>query len=36
MFKVNDYIMYGTTGVCKIIDIKKQKFLGREEKEYYI
>ena len=30
MFKVNDYIMYGTTGVCKIIDIKKQKFLGRE------
>ena len=36
MFKVNDYIMYGTTGVCKIIEIKKEKFLGRQEMEYYI
>ncbi|SCK02348.1 CarD-like/TRCF domain [uncultured Clostridium sp.] len=36
MFKVNDYIIYGTTGVCKIIEIKKEKFLGREEKEYYV
>ena len=36
MFKVNDYIIYGTTGVCKIIEIKKEKFLGREEKKYYV
>ncbi len=36
MFKVNDYIMYGTTGVCKVIEIKKEKFLGKEEREYYV
>lgn len=36
MFKVNDYIMYGTTGVCKIVEIKKEKFLGRQEVEYYV
>lgn len=26
MFKVNDYVMYGTTGVCKITEIKKVPF----------
>lgn len=36
MFKVNDYVIYGTTGVCKIREIKMEKFLGRGEKEYYV
>ncbi len=26
MFSKNDYIIYGTTGVCKVIDIVKKKF----------
>lgn len=36
MFNVNDYIIYGTTGVCKITDIKKENFIGNVETEYYI
>ena len=36
MFSVNDYIMYGTVGVCKVIDIKREKFLNSVEKEYYV
>lgn len=36
MFNVNDYIMYGTTGVCQITDIKKGKVAGNAEAEYYI
>ena len=28
MFKINDYVVYGTTGVCKIVDITKEKYLG--------
>lgn len=35
MFKVNDLIMYGITGVCKVTDIEKVKFKN-EEKEYYV
>ena len=26
MFSKNEYIIYGSTGVCKIIDIVKKKF----------
>ena len=36
MFSINDYIIYGRTGVCKITDIKKVKFGTGDEKEYYI
>jgi CarD family transcriptional regulator len=28
MFKVNDYIMYGSMGVCQVIDISKEKYLN--------
>ena len=35
MFAKNDYIIYGTTGVCKITGIEKRKF-NNIEKEYYI
>ena len=35
MFCINDSIMYGNTGVCKIIDIRREKF-DNEEILYYI
>lgn len=35
MFKVNDYILYGATGVCQITDIIKDKY-GSDESEYYV
>lgn len=36
MFKVDDYIMYGMTGVCKVKDIENRKNRAREEKQYYV
>lgn len=36
MFKIDDFIMYGTTGVCKVIDIKKESIINNIEKEYYV
>ncbi|SHI06760.1 transcriptional regulator, CarD family [Clostridium collagenovorans DSM 3089] len=36
MFEVNDYVMYGMTGVCKVIDIKKEKLMDDVLKEYYV
>ncbi len=35
MFKVNDTIMYGTQGVCKIVEITEKDFMGAK-KEYYV
>ena len=36
MFEKNDYIIYGTTGVCKIAGIESKKFNTNLEREYYI
>ena len=36
MFKIDDYIMYGMTGVCKVIDITNEKFINGEERKYYV
>lgn len=36
MFDVNDYIMYGTTGVCKVAGIKKDRSFGDVDAEYYV
>lgn len=36
MFKINDFIMYGILGVCKVIDIKKECIINNIEKEYYV
>lgn len=36
MFKVNDYIMYGVTGVCKVVDIKEEKLMNNAKKNYYV
>lgn len=35
MFQINDTVMYGTYGVCKIVDITTKDFLGTL-KEYYV
>ena len=36
MFKVNDYVMYNTMGVYKIVDIRKENDINGNETEYYI
>lgn len=36
MFNVNDYVVYGLTGVCQITDIRKDEFTGDNETEYYV
>ena len=36
LFKIDDYIMYGMTGVCKVIDITNEKFANGEKREYYV
>ncbi len=35
MFRVNDYVVYGSTGVCQIKEIKKDE-ISNDETEYYI
>lgn len=35
MFKVNDYIVYGLTGVCQITDITKNE-ISNNETQYYV
>ncbi|MGE5453843.1 MAG: CarD family transcriptional regulator [Methylocystaceae bacterium] len=36
MFKVNDYVVYGSTGVCQITDISKNEYTSDNETEYYV
>ncbi|MGO1041912.1 CarD family transcriptional regulator [Clostridioides difficile] len=36
MFKIDDYIMYGMTGVCKVLDITNEKITNGVQKEYYV
>ena len=36
MFEVDDYIMYGMTGVCKVLDITNEKFINSDKREYYV
>lgn len=36
MFKVDDYIMYGMTGVCKVLEITSEKFAKGEQRKYYV
>lgn len=35
MFAVNDTVMYGQSGICKIQDICEKKF-GKETRKYYV
>lgn len=36
MFKKNDYIIYNTMGVCKVVDIRKEKDINDNETDFYI
>ena len=37
MYQINDLVMYGSIGVCKVTDITKPDFAGSdEEKLYYV
>ncbi len=36
MFKVNDYVVYGLNGVCRIADIRKDNYDDSNETVYYI
>ena len=35
MFKVNDTIMYGTQGICEIVEITEKEFMDTK-REYYV
>jgi len=35
MYKVNDYIVYGLTGVCQISDIGRDEYASSDETQYY-
>ena len=35
MFQINDTVMYGVHGLCKIEDITMKEFMG-SQKEYYV
>lgn len=35
MFKINDYVVYGLTGVCQVADIARDEFSDKET-EYYV
>ncbi len=36
MFEVNDYVVYGSTGVCQIVDITKEQSADNQEIDYYV
>ncbi len=36
MFKINDTVVYGTDGVCKIIDIEEKEFMGGKKKYFVL
>ena len=36
MFNVNDYVVYGSTGVCQITAIVNDSYPNRDETEYYV
>ncbi len=36
MFQINDYVVYGSTGICQIVDVCRMQFAGVAGREYYI
>lgn len=36
MFKIDDYIMYGLIGVCKVMDITTETISNNIQREYYV
>lgn len=35
-YRVGDYVMYAGNGICRISDIRREKFSGLDEKLYYV
>ena len=33
---VDDYVMYAGNGICRIDDIRRERFSGLEERLYYV
>ena len=36
MFSIGEYVVYGNDGICQLVDVRKEKFPGNEDKMYYI
>lgn len=36
MYQVNDYVVYGSTGVCQVTNISRENFGGTVSREYYV
>ncbi|WP_353893866.1 CarD family transcriptional regulator [Proteinivorax hydrogeniformans] len=36
MFKINDHVVYQSSGVYKIVDIRKEKDFNKNDTEYYV
>ncbi len=36
MLQVNDYVVFGSTGVCQIAEIIEKSFSGMPAREYYV
>lgn len=36
MFKVNDYVVYGVTGVCQITEIGEDEYNSNNDTQYYV
>ncbi len=36
MFAINDFVFYGTTGVCQIVDFRTEKIGSSKAQEYYV
>lgn len=36
MYQINDYVVYGSTGVCQVTDISRENFGGSTDREYYV
>lgn len=36
MFAIHEHVFYGRDGVCEVADIRRERFGGGEEAEYYV
>lgn len=36
LYNKGDYVVYGENGVCKIIDVREEDFIGLEKMPYYV
>jgi len=36
MLEIEDFVVFGATGVCRIVDIVQEKFDGNKDREYFV